>query len=65
MLHKINVRIDAGKLKEQPLLPEILQVLKVVRPAWLPENICSKVSALSAKSGTLPIFSIFLSTCVT
>ena len=48
MLHKVNVRIDAGMLKEQPLLPEVLQILKVVRPAWLPENICRKVSVLSA-----------------
>ena len=47
MLHKVNVRIDAGKLKEQPLLPEVLQILKVVRPAWLSENICRKVSVLS------------------
>ena len=44
MLHKVNVWIDAGKLKEQLLTPEVLQVLKVVLPAWLPENICRKVS---------------------
>ena len=43
MLHKVDVWIDAGQLKENPLLPEVLQILRLVRASWLPGNIRSKV----------------------
>lgn len=43
MLHKIDIKIDVQKLEENPVLPEILQILKTIRPAWSPESVCSKV----------------------
>ena len=43
MLHTVNVRVNAGLLNENSLLPEVLQILQVVRPAWSVGNIQSKV----------------------
>lgn len=43
MPHEIDIAINVEKLEAQPVLPEIKQILKIVRPAWQPENIRSKV----------------------
>ena len=43
MLHTVNVRVNAGLLNENSLLPEVSQILQVVRPAWSVGNIQSKV----------------------
>ena len=44
MLQKVDVRIDVAKLEEKPVLPEVLQVLKIIRPSWLPETVRHKVN---------------------
>ena len=43
MLHYLDISIDACKLKEQPLLSQVLQILKLIRPEWQPDNIRAKV----------------------
>ena len=45
MLHTVNVRVNAGLLNENSLLPEVSQILQVVRPAWSVGNIQSKVES--------------------
>ena len=44
MFKTFDITIDAQALKEKPLLPDVLHILKHVRPDWQQENIRSKVS---------------------
>ena len=44
MTHKLNITIDVEKLKFQQVLPEILQILELIRPEWKIEDIQVKVS---------------------
>ena len=44
MTHKLNITIDVEKLKIQPVLPEILQILELIRPEWKIKSIQVKVS---------------------
>ena len=39
MLPKVDIKIDITKLKEHPILPEVLQILEIIRPEWLPRDI--------------------------
>ena len=41
--YKVDVTVEVAKLKENPDLPEIVQILSVIRPKWLPGNIRAKV----------------------
>ena len=41
---RLDITIDAAKLKGQPVQPEILQILHIIRPGWLPGNIRAKVN---------------------
>lgn len=40
--YKVDVTVEVAKLKENPDLPEIVQILSVIRPKWLPGNIRAK-----------------------
>ena len=44
MLHKVDIKVDVAELEEKPVLPEVLQILKIIRPSWVPENIRHKVN---------------------
>lgn len=46
MLHKVDIIINAAKLREDPVQPGILQILKLIRPTWLPGCIKAKVRIL-------------------
>ena len=49
MLHKADITINAAKLTEDPVQPEILQILKLIRPTWLPGCIQAKVRILFSR----------------
>ena len=46
MVLRADITIDADKLKEQPVLPEILDIIRVIRPKWEPNKISYKVTSL-------------------
>ena len=41
--YKVDVTIEVAKLRENPVLPEIVQILSVIRSTWKSENIRAKV----------------------
>ena len=43
MPHNVDITIDAEKLKGNPILPEVCQILRLIRPGWSNENIKFKV----------------------
>ena len=43
MPHHVDITIDAEKLKGNPILPEVCQILRLIRPGWSNENIRFKV----------------------
>ena len=43
MPHNVDITIDAEKLKGNPILPEVCQILRLIRPGWSNENIRFKV----------------------
>ena len=45
MPQKLNITIDVEKLKNQPVLPEVLQILKPIRPEWQTDSVQVKVSS--------------------
>ena len=42
-MHRLNITIDVERLKNQPLLSEILEILKVIRPEWQIDRLQVKV----------------------
>ena len=45
MVLRADITIDADKLKEQPVLPEILDIIRIIRPKWEPNKISYKVTS--------------------
>ena len=45
MFRTFDITIDVQLMSERPLLPDVLHILKHVRPDWLQENIRTKVRA--------------------
>ena len=39
MLPSVDIKLDIKQLKDRPILSEILQILKMIRPKWLPQDI--------------------------
>ena len=46
MVLRADITIDDEKLKEQPVLPEILDIIRIIRPNWEPNKISYKVTRL-------------------